>query len=183
MATVLTTWRRYPWAAPLLCAVVVLVLPQLGVGADFQRQVILVALLALLVSGLNLSLGFAGELALGQVAMYAAGAYISGYMGAHGATDILLQLVVSGAVAVVVGLLTGIPGLRLGSWSLAMTSFFLVLLDPGHLADLLWADRRVAGPRGDRRRRPCSAPHSVRTGSTPWSSSSRWPGWRSCATS
>jgi branched-chain amino acid transport system permease protein len=130
VATVLTTWRRYPWAAPLLCAVVVLVLPQLGVGADFQRQVILVALLALLVSGLNLSLGFAGELALGQVAMYAAGAYISGYMGAHGATDILLQLVVSGAVAVVVGLLTGIPGLRLGSWSLAMTSFFLVLLIP-----------------------------------------------------
>ena len=47
--------------------------------------------------------------------MYAAGAYVAGYMGSHGDTDILLQLVVSAAVAVVVGLLTGIPGLRLGA--------------------------------------------------------------------
>lgn len=122
--------RRFPWILPLICAVAVVILPQLGAGPDIQRQVLLIAMLALLVSGLNLSLGFAGELALGQVAMYAAGAYISGYMGSHGDTDILAQLIVSGIFAVVVGLITGIPGLRLGSWSLAMTSFFLVLLIP-----------------------------------------------------
>ena len=130
MADVIALWRRHPWVVPLVGAVVVVVLPQLGLSSDLQRQVMLVAILTLLVSGLNLSLGFAGELALGQVAMYAAGAYISGYMGSHGTTDILLQLIVSGIFAVVVGLLTGIPGLRLGSWSLAMTSFFLVLLVP-----------------------------------------------------
>ena len=130
MATVIAVWRRYPWVVPLVGAVVVVILPQLGLGPDLQRQVMLVAVLALLVSGLNLSLGYAGELALGQVAMYAAGAYISGYMGSHGDTDIVLQLVVSAVFAVIVGLVTGIPGLRLGSWSLAMTSFFLVLLIP-----------------------------------------------------
>ncbi|HVX21961.1 MAG TPA: branched-chain amino acid ABC transporter ATP-binding protein/permease [Acidimicrobiales bacterium] len=130
MATVIAVWRRFPWVVPLVGAVVVVLLPAMGISSDLQRQVMLVSFLALLVSGLNLSLGFAGELALGQVAMYAAGAYISGYMGSHGDTDILLQLVVSAAFAVVVGLLTGIPGLRLGSWSLAMTSFFLVLLIP-----------------------------------------------------
>jgi len=127
---VIAVWRRYPWVVPLVGAVVVVILPQLGLGPDLQRQVMLVAVLALLVSGLNLSLGYAGELALGQVAMYAAGAYISGYMGSHGDTDIVLQLVVSAVFAVIVGLVTGIPGLRLGSWSLAMTSFFLVLLIP-----------------------------------------------------
>src|SRR5690606_15145910 len=36
----------------------------------------------------------------------------------------------AGLAALAVGILTGIPGLRLGSWSLAMTSFFLVLLVP-----------------------------------------------------
>jgi branched-chain amino acid transport system permease protein len=123
--------RRVPsWALPLLIAVVVILFPFIGIDADIRRQVILICTLALLVSGLNLSLGYAGELALGQAAVYAGGAYVSGYMGAHGHTDLLLQLLASSAAALVLGLLTGIPGLRLGSWALAMVSFFLVLLVP-----------------------------------------------------
>ena len=123
--------RRLPsWTFPLALAVVVVPLPQLGVNQIVQRQIILTAILALVVSGLNLSLGYAGELALGSAAVYAAGAYVSGYLGVHGQTDILLQLAVSGAIALLVGLITGIPGLRLGNWSLAMTSFFLVLIVP-----------------------------------------------------
>ena len=113
-----------------MAAVVVVLLPQLGAGFSLQRQVELCAMLVLTTSGLNLSLGYAGESALGQVFMYAAGAYVAGIMSVHGVTDILLQLLAAGAVAVLVGLLSGIPGLRLGSWSLAMTSFFLVLLIP-----------------------------------------------------
>lgn len=137
--------RRYPYLIPAVLAVVVIVLPQLGVGTSLQRQIILASILALLTSGLNLSLGFAGELALGQVAMYAAGAYVAGYMGTHGQSDLLLQLLVAAAVAVAVGVITGIPGLRLGSWSLAMTSFFLVLLIP----DILTAfANQTGGPRG-----------------------------------
>jgi branched-chain amino acid transport system permease protein len=123
--------RRLPsWAFPLILAVVLVLLPQFGVNQGIQRQIILTSILALVVSGLNLSLGYAGELAMGGAAVYAAGAYVSGYLGAHGHTDILLQLAVSGVIALVVGLLTGIPGLRLGNWSLAMTSFFLVLIVP-----------------------------------------------------
>ncbi len=119
-----------PYTLPLLAAVALVLLPQLGVSATNQRQVILIAFLTLLVSGLNLSLGYAGELALGQPAIYATGAYVAAYMGEHGATDIVVQILAAVGAALVVGLLTGIPGLRLGSWSLAMTSFFLVLLIP-----------------------------------------------------
>jgi branched-chain amino acid transport system permease protein len=115
---------------PIVAAIVVLLLPQMGLSSSNQRQVLLIGFLALLVSGLNLSLGYAGELALGQPAIYATGAYVAAYMGVHGTTDILLQIVAAIGAALVVGLLTGIPGLRLGSWSLAMTSFFLVLLIP-----------------------------------------------------
>jgi branched-chain amino acid transport system permease protein len=131
----LTTIRRLPgWLLPAVLAVVLVGLPRLGLDLSTQRQIELTCILALLVSGLNLSLGYAGELALGQAAVYAVGAYVSGYLGTHGHTEILLQLLASGAVALVVGLLTGIPGLRLGSWSLAMTSFFLVLLIPDLIA-------------------------------------------------
>ncbi|HVV10473.1 branched-chain amino acid ABC transporter ATP-binding protein/permease [Amycolatopsis sp.] len=123
--------RRLPtWALPLVAAVLVILFPVMGLDSTVQRQVMLICILALLVSGLNLSLGYAGELALGQAAIYAGGAYVSGYLGAHGHTDLLLQLVAAGVVALLLGLLTGIPGLRLGNWALAMVSFFLVLLVP-----------------------------------------------------
>ncbi|WP_084516837.1 branched-chain amino acid ABC transporter ATP-binding protein/permease [Microtetraspora niveoalba] len=134
----MTLWRSLrsipSWIVPLCAGVVVLLLPVLGLDFSTGRQIQLACILALLVSGLNLSHGYAGELALGQAAMYAAGAYTAGLLSKAGHTDILLQFVLAAAVALVVGLVSGIPGLRLGGWSLAMTSFFLVLLVPDILA-------------------------------------------------
>lgn len=122
------------WLVPLALGAVMVLVPWVGLDFSIVRQVQLSLILALVVSGLNLSLGYAGELALGQAAMYAAGAYAAGMLSRAGHTDVLLLLLVGGACALVVGLITGIPGLRLGSWSLAMTSFFLVLLLPDVLA-------------------------------------------------
>lgn len=131
-------WLRFRalpgWIIPLALGILVLLLPQLGLGFSTTRQIQLTLILALVVSGLNLSLGFAGELALGQAAMYAAGAYAAGMLSKAGHTDLLLQMLVAALCALVVGVVTGIPGLRLGGWSLAMTSFFLVLLVPDVLA-------------------------------------------------
>jgi branched-chain amino acid transport system permease protein len=104
--------------------------PWLGVSEYWVIQLLLIGVLALIVSGLNLSYGYAGELSLGQVAMYAVGAYLSGYMALHGLNDFALTLLCAAVAACLVGLLSGIPGLRLGGWSLAMVSFFLVLLVP-----------------------------------------------------
>ncbi|MCH6231622.1 branched-chain amino acid ABC transporter ATP-binding protein/permease [Microbacterium sp. CFH 31415] len=122
------------WIVPLVLAILILLLPLLGVPYAIERQIQLTMILALVVSGLNLSLGYAGELALGQAAMYAAGAYTAGLLSVAGNTDILFQLAAAAVVALAVGLLTGIPGLRLGGWSLAMTSFFLILLLPDVLS-------------------------------------------------
>ncbi|CAN5274067.1 branched-chain amino acid ABC transporter ATP-binding protein/permease [soil metagenome] len=100
------------------------------VNALWMRQIMLVALLALVVSGLNLSFGFAGELSFASAAMYAAGAYATGYLAMSVVNDLALALVISAVVGLVLGLLSGIPGLRLGGWMLATASFFLVLLVP-----------------------------------------------------
>ncbi|MFG1945848.1 ATP-binding cassette domain-containing protein [Nonomuraea sp. NPDC048826] len=118
------------WVYPALLGALLLVLPFLGADYGLTRQVELTLIMALIVSGLNLSLGYAGQLAIGQVAMYAAGAYTAAILSKAGTTDLLVHLVAAGLAALLVGILTGIPGLRLGSWSLAMTSFFLVLLVP-----------------------------------------------------
>ena len=109
-------------------------LPWLGADSFWIRQIILIVLLGLVVSGLNLTFGYAGELALGQAAVYAAAAFGAGYVAKNHLNDVLVLLVLSAAFAVLVGLLTGAPGLRLGGWMLAIGSFFLVLLIPDLVA-------------------------------------------------
>ncbi|MCC5577482.1 branched-chain amino acid ABC transporter ATP-binding protein/permease [Microtetraspora sp. AC03309] len=108
----------------------VVALPWLGASGATLRLVTLVAILALVVSGLNLTLGYAGELALAQVPIYAAGAYATGYLATTVVNDLLVTMVAAILVAVFVGVVTGLPGLRLGGWTLAITSFFVVLLIP-----------------------------------------------------
>lgn len=135
MAALWLKLRAVPgWLWPLAIGAVLLVLPFLGLNYGATRQIELTLILALIVLGLNLSLGYAGELAMGQVAMYAAGAYAAGLANKAGVTDIWLQLLIGGGAALIVGLISGIPGLRLGSWSLAMTSFFLILIVPDVLS-------------------------------------------------
>ena len=135
MANLWLRLRAVPgWIWPLACGVLLLVLPFLGLNYAATRQIQLTLILALIVVGLNLSLGFAGELAMGQTAMYAAGAYAAGLSNKMGVTDIWVQILIGAGAALLVGLITGIPGLRLGSWSLAMTSFFLILLVPDVLS-------------------------------------------------
>jgi branched-chain amino acid transport system permease protein len=121
---------------PLVLAVLLVAAPWLGISAGTRRLLMLSCILALVASGLNLSFGYAGELALGQAAMYATGAYLSGYLAMNLVNDLAVLIVLSAVAALVVGLISGVPGLRLGGWSLAMTSFFLVLLVPQFI-DLL----------------------------------------------
>jgi branched-chain amino acid transport system permease protein len=126
------TTRRIPpaWVLPLALGIVVALLPWMSVNDAWLSEIALTMMAALVVSGLNLSFGYAGELSLGQAAIYALGAYLAGYIGVHWSADLLLALVSSAAIAAVAGLIVGAPGLRLSAWSLAMVSFFLVLLVP-----------------------------------------------------
>ncbi|WP_160573721.1 branched-chain amino acid ABC transporter ATP-binding protein/permease [Actinomadura physcomitrii] len=114
----------------LLGAAVLAAGPWLGLGLDAQRQIILVAVLALAVGGLNLSFGYAGELALGQVLMYATGAYVVGYLSTIGVTNVLVTLPAAGLAGLLVGVVSGAAGLRLGGWVLALFSLLLLDLIP-----------------------------------------------------
>jgi branched-chain amino acid transport system ATP-binding protein/branched-chain amino acid transport system permease protein len=130
---------------PLLGAVLVLAMPPLvesgfsiptlGSGPALIREIEVIAIYAAVVVGLNLSYGFAGELALGQAAMFAAGAYVTGILAIgsiypHHLNDLLITVPASAVAAALIGFLSGVPGLRLAGWALAYTSFFLVLIIP-----------------------------------------------------
>jgi branched-chain amino acid transport system permease protein len=115
---------------PLVLAVLAILLPAFYTGAYWIRELSLIAVLALVVSGVNLSFGYAGELQLGQVFMYATGAYVTMILAVHGTTDIIALMLIGGIVAVAVGILIAVPAMRIGGWSLAMASFFLVITIP-----------------------------------------------------
>lgn len=137
MLTIQRVVRAVPsWVLPLIIGALLIAAPWLGISAGTRRLLLLTCILSLVTSGLNLSFGYAGELALGQTAMYATGAYLTGYLAMNWVNDLALLIVISAVAALLVGLLSGVPGLRLGGWALAMTSFFLVLLVP-QILDLL----------------------------------------------
>ena len=130
MSSVVPSLARDPrvgLALRLLVPAVFVALAFGGLDRHWSRIVVLVCIMALAVSGLNVIFGYAGELNLGQAALYAAGAYATGYLSTNVLNDLLFCVLASAATAVVVGIIAGIPGLRVGGWVLAIISFFLVL--------------------------------------------------------
>jgi branched-chain amino acid transport system permease protein len=99
------------------------------------RTLMLALVLGLVAAGLNLTMGYTGQLALGHVFFYGAGAYAVGILAARGTTNLFVLLLVAIGVALAAAVITGIPGLRLSHWALAIVSFFLVELMPA-LVDL-----------------------------------------------
>jgi branched-chain amino acid transport system permease protein len=105
-------------------------LPELGFGQGFLQKLSVACLLGLNASSVCLAFGIAGEMNLGQVAVYAGGAYLTGWLSLNVTSDILVALVLSICLGLVIGVLTSLPAFRMSGWTLAMASFFLVLLVP-----------------------------------------------------
>ena len=75
-----------------------------------------------LVSGLNLVVGFAGQLAIGWVSLLTIGAYTTSVIVARGWLGPLSALVVAGLAGALAGAVVGLPALRLRTFYFAMTT-------------------------------------------------------------
>jgi branched-chain amino acid transport system permease protein len=122
--------QRYGPVLAIVLMVILLLLPVVGLNLFWELQVILMASYGLVVCGVNLSFGYAGELALGQVGVFATGAYLTGYLMTHGRNDFFVCVLASAVAGAVIGFVTGLPGLRIGGWALAMSSFFFIIIIP-----------------------------------------------------
>ncbi len=125
--------QRLRLLLPAIGAVLLLLYPLNG-SAYWMHEIELILVLTLVVSGVNLSFGYAGEVQFGQVFILALSAYVTMILAIHGLNDVLLLLVIGGVVAFVAGLVIALPALRIGGWSLAMASFFLVVTLPDFVA-------------------------------------------------
>ncbi len=74
---------------------------------------------------LDLILGYAGIVTLGQAAFFGAGAYTAGLLAAHGWGEPLSALVAAGAVAAILGLISGAIILRTRGLTLLMLTLMI----------------------------------------------------------
>jgi branched-chain amino acid transport system permease protein len=72
--------------------------------------------------GINLLIGYTGQISLGHAAFLAIGAYTSAILSSKLGTPFLINLVCSGLVAAFAGMLIGIPSLRLRGLYLVITT-------------------------------------------------------------
>ena len=114
------TRREIIYTGMLICTVGIL---PLILRSDYYLSVLVViGLYTILVLGLNLLMGYAGQISLGHAAFFGLGAYTSGVLtatyGVHPVLAALLGLILVGCVAFVVG----IPSLKLRGQYLAMAT-------------------------------------------------------------
>jgi branched-chain amino acid transport system permease protein len=102
-----------------------------------------------LVSGLNLVVGFAGQLAIGWVSLLTIGAYTTSIIVARGWLGPLPALAVAGVAGALAGVLVGLPALRLRNFYFAMTTLgFATIVTQMALAwtDVTGGGIGIAGP-------------------------------------
>jgi branched-chain amino acid transport system permease protein len=119
---------------PITLAVLLILFPILDNDQYWVRELSLIAVLALVVSGVNLSFGYAGEIQFGQVFMFAFGTYLTMILAGLWWDEIIPLVLIGGLAAALVGAIVAPPALRIGGWSLALTSFFLVITIPDLVA-------------------------------------------------
>ena len=110
-----------PWAALAVAGVGLPLLDNSYFGVIAQRACIY----WILVAGLNLVVGFAGQIAIGWVALLTLGAYTTAVLTAGTVTtewNPFLALAVSAVVGAVFGVVVGLPALRLRTFYFAMTT-------------------------------------------------------------
>src|SRR5438132_11766832 len=106
----MSLYRRVrPWTiAVMLMLLLPLVLPD-----ALLTIYIFIGLSTMVVSGLSLLMGFAGQVSLGQAAFYAIGAYTAGPLARDLNVPPLLALMVAPAASAGVAYVVGLPLLRL----------------------------------------------------------------------
>ncbi len=107
---------------PLLAlAVCLAALPLFGSSymLDVANRVCIALIGAL---GLNILTGFTGQISLGNAAFMAIGAFATGYLGTRFGLNTLFAIPVAGLITAVLGMVVGIPSLRLKGLYLAMAT-------------------------------------------------------------
>lgn len=125
-----------------LIALIALVTLPFWAADQYQIHVaLLIGVYWILIAGLNLVVGFSGQLSVGHVGLLAIGAYAFAILaGTHG-MDPYLAMLASGVLCALCGLLLGLPSLRLPGFYFAMATLAFALI----VTELILAQGELTG--------------------------------------
>jgi len=101
----------YPWIVETLQS-----LPLIGDFVPRTESMVVIIVYTMMALGLNVVVGYAGLLDLGYVAFYAAGAYVAGWLASQQFEQVTFHFLSSGAVKLVDGADTPLTGIHISMW-------------------------------------------------------------------
>ncbi len=104
-----------------------------------------VLIFAIVIMGLNILVGYSGQISLGHGALMAFGAYTSAILMNRYQVDYLVTIPIAGLLTGLLGFLLGIPALRLSALYLALATFALAVVTPSLIKR---PDKLTGGVRG-----------------------------------
>jgi len=112
--------------------------------AKDQYQIHIASLIAIywvLVSGLNLVVGYTGQLSIGHVGLLSIGSYAFAILAGKLGFDPYLSMLISGCLGGLCGLVLGLPSLRLPGFYFAMATMAFSLI----VNELVLAQKEITG--------------------------------------
>ena len=117
-------WVR--WGGPLLLVVALAVLP-LPLGESTNDTLARIGVFAVAVLGLNVVMGYTGQVSLGQIFFLGLGAYVTAY-GVSQDWNIVLVFALACLIPAVAGLVVALAAARLGGLAIAMVTVALPIV-------------------------------------------------------
>lgn len=123
----LSTGNRTVRIVVLVLVAVVLLLAPLNLPPFANQTMVRIGVYAVAVLGLNIVMGYTGQVNLGQIFFVGLGAYVTAF-GVKQGWNILLVFVLACLIAGVVGLLVALAAARLGGLAIAMVTIALPIV-------------------------------------------------------
>jgi len=129
MSTAAAAVLRKPWVRWVIIGLIIvaaIVLP-LILPENANSVIARIGVFAVAVLGLNVVMGYTGQVSLGQIFFLGLGAYVTAY-GVQQGWNILLVFVLACAIPAVTGLLIALAAARLGGLAIAMVTIALPIV-------------------------------------------------------
>ncbi len=113
---------RSPYTGFSFFTVLLLLIPLAVTNEYYLNVLIIIGINSIIVMGLDLLMGYTGQISLGHAAFYGIGAYVSGVLSAKWGVSPLMGLLVALVGVALIAFVVGIPTLRLHGHYLAMAT-------------------------------------------------------------
>ncbi len=127
--------RRWQWVVLVVVLILLFALPAFASEA-LVSLVNRIGIFVIAVQGLNILTGYTGQISLGQAAFMTVGGYVSALLMGHAGWNFFLALPAAALAAGLVGLVFGLPSLRI-------KGFYLVMATLGAQFIIPWLTRNV----------------------------------------